>query len=277
MRRARPSPERGEAPAWHAWTLERALEDLQSEERGLSTREAAARLAQYGANELPRAEPPSIVALVVHQLTSPLIYLLVGAAVMAFLLGQHTDAAVIVAIVAVNAALGAVQEGRAERSLRALRRLSDLVVRVLREGREQKLEARCLVPGDVILVASGDEIGADARLLEAASLSVAEAALTGESVPVHKSVEPVAIDIELADRCSMLYAGTHVTGGRGRAVVVTTGVATEIGRIAVLTASAKEPKTPLERRIAQFGRDVMIGGIGAAALVVVIGWLRGLP
>jgi magnesium-transporting ATPase (P-type) len=189
---------------------------------GLTAGEAAARLAAHGANVLPEAEHRPLWMTVLRQFASPLIYLLLAAAVIAFAMGHTGDGAVILVVLSINAAVGAIQEGRAERSMEALRKLSVLKVRCLRGGREEMLEASALVPGDVLLLAAGDAVGADARIVEAAFLEASESALTGESLPVMKNAEPVPDDTPLADRHGMLYAGTHVSAGRGRAIVTAT-------------------------------------------------------
>jgi Ca2+-transporting ATPase len=159
----------------------------------------------------------------------------------------------------------------------ALRRLSALKVRVVRDGREWLIEARELVPGDILLLAAGDQVGADARLLEAAALEATEAALTGESLPVMKQTGLVPEESALGDRRNMIYSGTHLTAGRGRAVVVATGLQTEVGKIARMTATAQEPRTPLEQRLAQFGQWLVAAGIVLFALVLAFGLLRGIP
>jgi magnesium-transporting ATPase (P-type) len=238
-------------------------------------RRGAARPGSHGPNALPEAPPKPLWRTFARQFKSPLIYILFVAAVLAVALGHHGDAGVILAVVLVNALIGSFQEGRAERSMAALRRLSALRVRVLRDGGEQVLPARELVPGDIVLLAAGDAVAADARLVEEAQLQVAEAALTGESVPVSKSVAPVPEATGLADRHCMVYSGTHVTAGRARAVVVATGVHTEVGRIAGLTERAEEPKTPLELRIEQFGRALVVAALGLFVLVVLLGLWRG--
>ncbi|MBZ0234698.1 MAG: HAD-IC family P-type ATPase [Deltaproteobacteria bacterium] len=196
---------------------------------------------------------------------------------MALFLGHTSDALVIFTVVLLNAVIGALQEGRAERSLEALRKLASHKARVVRDGREVVVEARELVPGDVIVAEAGDALSADARLLHGAALQIAEAPLTGESVPVAKDLLPVAPDTPLADRKDMVYAGTHVTAGRARAVVIATGTHTEIGRIAALASSARETETPLERRVAQFGRYLVIAGAAMFVLVLAIGLARGFP
>ena len=231
----------------------------------------------YGPNALPEAPPRPWWRGVARQFRSPLIAILLVAALLAVALGHHGDAAVILAVVVVNALIGSVQEGRAERSMAALRRLSSLRVRVLRDGTERVESARELVPGDLILLSAGDAVAADARLIEQVQLQVAEAALTGESVPVSKSVNPVPESTGLADRHNMVYSGTHVTAGRARAVVVATGVHTEVGRIAGLTAQAEEPPTPLEHRLEQFGRALVVAALSLFVVVVLLGVWRDVP
>ncbi|MCA9823372.1 MAG: HAD-IC family P-type ATPase, partial [Dehalococcoidia bacterium] len=202
--------------------------------------------------------------------------MLFGVAAVALGLGHRSDAAVISIVVLLNAFIGAFQEGRAERSLEGLRSLTAHQARVIRDSREQLVVAEQLVPGDVLLVDAGDVVVADARLLDAAALQVAEAALTGESLPVTKASSPLPSDTPLADRSNMLYAGTHLVAGRGRAVVIATGGATEIGHLAALAAAPKEPKTPLERRVAEFGRYIIFAALAMFLVVVLAGLARGL-
>jgi magnesium-transporting ATPase (P-type) len=263
---------------WHALAVDEALRLLQVDpQRGLAEGEALERAAQCGANALPEPPPRSLWRIFARQFLSPLIYILFVAAMLAVALGHHGDAGVILGVVFVNALIGMFQEGRAERSMAALRRLAALQVRVLREGQEQMLQARELVPGDVLLLAAGDAVAADARLIEQAQLQAAEAALTGESVPVAKSVARVLAEAGLADRHDMVYSGTHITAGRGTAVVVATGAATEVGHIAGLTEAAAEVKTPLEHRIERFGRALVVAALGLFVLVVLLGLWRSLP
>jgi P-type Ca2+ transporter type 2C len=263
---------------WHALPVDATVLQLGVDPaRGLSGAQAVRRQAEQGPNALPEPPPRPLWKTFARQFQSPLIYILFVAAVLAVALGHHGDAAVILAVVMVNAAIGTFQEGRAERSMAALRQLAALHVRVLRDGAEQVLEARELVPGDIVLLAAGDAVAADGRLLEVAQLQVAEAALTGESVPVAKSVAAVPEATGLADRHDMIYSGTHVTAGRARAVVVAIGVHTEVGRIAGLTERAEEPKTPLERRLAAFGRALVAAALGLFVIVVLLGLWRALP
>ena len=246
-------------------------------DEGLSVAEVRTRLARFGPNALPEHERRSLLWVFLGQFKSPLIYLLFLAAGIALALGHRSDAIVIFTVVLLNAVIGAFQEGRAERSVEALRKLAVHKARVVRGGQEQIVEAGEVVPGDVVVLEAGDAVPADARLLHGAALQIAEAALTGESLPVAKHLLPLAPDTLLADRRNMVYAGTHVTAGRAHAVVVTTGLDTEIGHIATLAGSAKEPRTPLERRIAQFGRYIMIAAAAMFVTVLTIGLVRGMP
>lgn len=266
------------APVWHEQSHEVVLAQLDtSAQRGLTSQEAQQRLVRFGQNRLPSAPRRSLTHLLLAQLQSPLIYLLFVSATVAFLLKEYSDALVILVVVVANAVIGAMQEGRAERSLVALQKLSELKVHVLRDGHELIVQAQELVPGDILVLAAGDAVAADARLLEGAALEVAEAALTGESVPVSKHIAPLERETVLADRKNMVYAGTHLAAGRARAVVVATGLSTEVGKVAAMTAAAEAPQTPLEKRIAEFGRWLVVASGVMFAGVVSLGLLRGLP
>lgn len=263
---------------WHAMDIPEVLRRWDSSlSQGLMPKEVEKRRTEWGPNSLPEKKRSSLVLIFLHQFKSPLIYLLIVAAGIAFALGEETDTLVILAVLFINALIGTFQEGRAERSMEALRKLSAVKVRVIRGGSEEMIEARDLVPGDLLLLAGGDAVGADARLVEAASLEVSEAALTGESLPVGKITASLPADTPLADRSNMVYSGTHATAGRARAVVVATALATEVGKIATLTQAAKEPKTPLELKIAQFSRYVLIAALFMFAVVLAVGLLRELP
>lgn len=263
---------------WHAAESDKTVTALQTDaQAGLSGSEASERLKQHGPNELPEDKHKPLWRVFASQFASPLIYILFVAAVISFAMGHASDAVVILIVVLINALIGAVQEGRAEHSMTALRKLSALKVRVIRDGKESIIEARDLVPGDILLLGAGDQVGADARLLEAAALEATEAELTGESLPVVKSTEVVTEDAGLGDRRNMIYSGTHLTAGRGRAVVVTTGLQTEVGKIARMTTSAEQPKTPLEVRLKQFGNWLVVASIVLFVLIVGFGLLRGIP
>lgn len=263
---------------WHKLKSEEILERFQvSRVIGRRNSEIEALQRQFGLNVLPPPVKRSLISIFIHQFLSPLIYLLFVASAVAFLIGDEKDAFVILVVVILNAIIGATQEGRAEQSLESLRQLSKLKARVLRDGKEIEIESSDLVPGDIFMVAAGDKVPTDARLLEASSLASAEAALTGESVPVVKNETPLHEDVSLADRSNMIYAGTHITAGRGIAVAIATGEQNEIGRIARLATSTIQPKTQLEIRIHKFGQSIVLAAIALFFLVLGIGWLRGVP
>ena len=273
-----PEPTHLARPPWHVLHATEAVAVVDSDlDSGLSAGEARDRLERFGPNALAEATRRSRLSVFASQFKNPLIYLLLLAAIIALALGHRSDAAVILTVVLLNSLIGALQEGRAERSIDALRKLASHKARVVRGGHDLIVEARDVVPGDVLVLEAGDAVAADARLLHGAALQIAEAALTGESVPVFKDLLPLAPDTPLADRRNMVYAGTHVTAGRARAVVVTTGLRTEIGHIGALAGAAEAPRTPLERRVAQFGHYIMIAAAVMFVTVTVIGFLRGLP
>lgn len=263
---------------WHTLSVDQTIEKVRSNKKfGLSLGEVKSRLQQNGPNELPRPKQRSLFSIFIHQFLSPLIYLLILAAAIAFAIGDQKDAIVILVVVTLNAFIGAFQEGRAEQSLQVLRNLSKLKARVLRDGHEHEIESRDVVLGDIIVVSAGDAVPADARLIEVSSLFVAEAALTGESVPVSKSLTLSNEKTVLADRRNMIYAGTYISSGRALGLVVATGIQNEIGKIAQLATSTVQSKTQLELRIAQFGRYIVsVSGI-LFLLVIGIGFLRGIP
>lgn len=244
---------------------------------GLSSADAAQRLLKFGPNALPDAKRRSLLGVFFDQFKSPLIYLLFGASALALVLGHASDAMVIAAVVLINALVGAIQEGRAERSLLALREMAGQQARIVRDGREQVIAAREVCPGDLLALEAGQAVVADGRLVEAVALRVSEAALTGESVPVGKGTERLPPDTVIADRTNMIYSGTHITAGRGLAIVVATGAHTEMGRIAELAENATEPKTPLEQRIAHFGRAIIYAAVLLFLLLLGIGLWRNIP
>jgi len=274
--------ERAAGPArgvdWHALDASTVLTQLASDATvGLSSTEVERRCAVHGPNALPEPPRRSVWLVFLRQFMSPLIYLLFIASALAAAMGHWNDAAVIIAVVGANSLIGAYQEGRAERSMAALRQLSLLQARVLRDGHERTIPAIELVPGDIVMLAAGDAVGADARVIEEAALAAAEAALTGESVPVAKNAHALPEATGLADRRNMVFSGTHITAGRGRAVVTAVGMATEVGAIARMTEQAEAPKTPLELRIVQFGRHLVVAALLLFVVVMALGLLRGLP
>ena len=235
---------------------------------GLAAAEAAGRLRAHGANELPAPRPVSGWRRFLAQLGQGMVLLLLGGAVLALLLGELLDAAAIVAIVLVNATLALVQEGRAARALEALRDLARPLARAWRDGALAEVPAASLVPGDVVELAAGDFVPADLRLLRAASLRTQEAALTGESTPVGKDAD-VVLDpaTPLADRRNLVFFGTAVAAGQARGLVVATGAATELGRIAGLLRAIPPRATPLQQRLARLGRSLAIACVAIALLL----------
>ncbi|HEX3765139.1 MAG TPA: HAD-IC family P-type ATPase [Kofleriaceae bacterium] len=263
---------------WHALDVASAIEQLATDpRRGLDADAVGKLRLRHGPNELPAAHQRPLWLMFVSQFRSPLIYLLFGAAAVALLLHEAKDAIVIFVVVVLNALIGAYQEGRAERALVTLRQLASRKARVIRDGGEQVIDARELVPGDLLVLAAGDGVSADARVIDHAALQISEAALTGESVPVSKTTGMITRELAIADRTNMVYAGTHVTAGRARAVVIATGTATEIGHIAALTEDERPHKTPLERRIETFGHHVMIIAAFTFAVFVGLGVVARVP
>ena len=243
--------------------------------RGLTSEEAARRLARFGPNRLDAAVPVPTWRKVLAQFADPLIYLLlfaVAVSLAAWLLeGREEvpfDAIVIVVIVVLNALLGYVQEARAEEAVAALQRMASPTAGVLRDGREERITSAGIVLGDVLLLAEGDAVAADGRLFEAASLMVAEASLTGESEPVLKDVASLDGPAGIGDRVNTAFNGTAVTRGRGRAVVTATGMDTEMGRIATLLGRTEEERTPLQREVDRIGRMLGVAVIVIAVIVV---------
>ncbi|PIR87386.1 MAG: hypothetical protein COU11_00685 [Candidatus Harrisonbacteria bacterium CG10_big_fil_rev_8_21_14_0_10_49_15] len=236
------------------WSLEpeQIFEELGTNEGGLGSDEIEERRTVYGANVLERRHRLSGLKILLRQFQSPLIFILVLAGVMSAALGDYKDAIFIFLSAFVNAGLGYYQENKAEAALEKLRSYVTQRVRVMRDGHEQEVATEVLVPGDVFYVSQGDRIPADARVVYASDLQADEAVLTGESLPESKSVLPVAPEADLGDRSSMIWSGTLITQGVGRAVVVATGAATELGKIAELVAGAKEEQTPLQQALQRF-------------------------
>ena len=271
-------PNEADVTPWHALQPEECLRMRDSTAAGLSDAEAAARLARHGPNRLAEAPPEPLWRRLLRQFDNLLMRVLLLAAVVTGAMGHGVDTAVILAVVVLNAAIGFIQEGKAEKALQAIRHLLAPRATVLRDGHAREVDAAALVPGDVVLLASGDSLPADLRWLAARNLRVDEAALTGESVPVDKDVTPVAADAVIGERSSMGFAGTLVTQGQGRALVVATGAATEIGRIGRLIAGVEQTTTPLLQDMARFSRRLTAVILALAALLFAFGYtVHGLP
>jgi Ca2+-transporting ATPase len=264
--------------AWHTLSIPDALTRLRSAPAGLDAAEAARRLREYGPNVLAVAKPASALSILLAQLRSVVVALLAVAALAAFLLSDALEAAAIGVVLLINVALGFVMELRARRSMEALLGLDAPRATVVRGGEVRPVAAREVVPGDVIVLEEGQAVPADARLLQSAELRTNEAALTGESLPASKRADAVLPpDTPLAERENLVYRSTLVVGGAGRAVVVATGAATEVGRIGTLVGAIAEEPAPLERRLDALGRQLVWIALGAGVLVGAMSYLQGVP
>ncbi len=265
-----------EAPPfhWHAVEVDEAIRRLGSSKDGLTEDDAEQRLEDEGPNSLEVEEGASPLRLLGRQFHNPLIYLLVGAAALSMLVDHPVDAVVIAVVVAVNGVLGFVQEWRAEGALGALREMAAPHARVLRAGKATEIGADRVVPGDVLVLETGDRVAADALLLSGDDLRADESALTGESQPVAKQPGPVEENTPMADRRNMAWMSTNITGGRGRAVVVETGMQTQMGRIAGEVRSTGRESTPLQRRMHRLGIVLGVAGVVLAVGVFGLGLLR---
>ena len=252
-------------PQWHALHHEQTATLLETRALGLSVDEVQARLARFGPNQLPDPEPTRAWVVLLHQIRSPLIYILLLATVVTLVVGEYVDAAVIAAVVLLNTAIGFVQERKAEASVHALMKLVSPVARVVRAGREKEVASRELVPGDVVLLESGARVPADLRLSATTALAIDESLLTGESVPAAKQAGPLEAEASVADRRNMAYTGSIVTTGRGRGYVVATGAGTQLGAIAEQIRAEMRSATPLQRRMDRFAKIVsLVVGLGAS-------------
>lgn len=262
---------------WHAQDVGAVLEALSAQPEGLTAADAEQRLQRHGPNEIQRQQGPSWVTVLLRQFKSPLIYALGVAAAVALALGEVADGAVVFAVVALNAVIGFIQEYRAGRAIQALAQLVSEPAKARRDGSWTQVPAEQLVPGDVVEVGPGDRVTADLHVLDGHGLRADESALTGESVPVDKTVHSVPVDTQLADRSSVLHAGTLVSAGSGQGLVVETGGRTQLGRISGLLNSVKDTQTPLTRGIAHLGTRIT-WVIGVVALILLgIALARGYP
>ncbi|MBS2968925.1 cation-translocating P-type ATPase [Metabacillus sp. KIGAM252] len=262
---------------WHEMEIHDVAESVNTDrDTGLSDREVHSRYGKFGYNELQEAEKTSALLLFLGQFKDFMVLVLLGATIISAFLGEYIDAVAIVAIVLMNGILGFFQERRAEKSLEALKQLSAPQVSCLREGEWIRIPSRELVPGDIIKFTAGDRIGADLRLLSVKSLEIEESALTGESVPVQKSQDPLNVkEAGLGDLTNMAFMGTLVTRGSGIGMVVATGMKTAMGQIADLLQSAEAMDTPLQKRLEQLGKILIVVALILTALVVGVGVIQG--
>jgi P-type Ca2+ transporter type 2C len=272
-------PPAPDAPPWHTREPAEVVLALRGDlASGLSAPEADARLATSGPNRLPAPQPKSRVEMLWSQIASLPVLLLAGAAVASIATGGLVDGLAILAVIAVNAAIGYVTESRVERILASLNEVGMPMAFVRRDGAELLLPRAELVPGDIMLLRPGHDVPADGRLLVVRGLHANESALTGEAIPVAKSLAPVATrDVPVADRTGMVYAGTVVAEGSGEAIVTATGRQTELGRIRALVSQAQAPPTPLERQLDDTGRQLAVASLGLSGGLFLAGVLRGLP
>jgi Ca2+-transporting ATPase len=262
---------------WYKLSVDETRSELKtSQEDGLTSTDAQKRLAQFGANELIDRGSKNPWLILLRQFTEFLVIILVLAAIVSAALGEWVDAIVIMAIVILNAILGYTQEHRAEQAMAALKKMAVPTVRVRRDGDIQEITSTELVPGDVVVLEAGNVVPADGRIIESVNLKAQEAALTGESEPVEKSLQiPVGESPPLGDRLNMVYMGTNITYGRGQVVITETGMNTELGHIAEMIQSVVEEMTPLQRRLAQLGKTLAWLSLFIVAAVVLLGWIRG--
>lgn len=279
MASRRPSHAPEKPRTWHAWSADEALVELSADiEAGLSQHEAEKRLEQHGKNSLPEPEKRGAWRRLIAQFKNPLIYVLVAAGAVTFAIGHFTDAWVIIGVVLVNAVIGFIQEGKAEKALEAVRSMQARRSTVRRDGERREIEAELLVPGDIVLLESGDRVPADVRLVRVKNLSVDEAALTGESVAVDKNADPVEEDAPIGDRFCMAYSGTTVGSGQAQGVVVGTGQETEIGRINRMAGEVESLDTPLTRRLEQFARRITLLILAVGLIAFLYGhFVSGMP
>ncbi len=256
---------------WHALKAEEVLSHLKVESRGLTSQQAGERLEYYGPNQLEEAPRPTFLQMLWEQLNNFVVILLIIASVISALLGDYVEAAAIMAIVVLNSVLGIVQERRAEEALAALKKLAAPDAQVMRDGKRLSIPAYELVPGDIVFLETGNFIPADIRLLEAVNLRVEEASLTGESLPVQKNAATILDkNVPLGDRKNTAFMGTLVSYGRGRGVVTSTGMHTQLGLIASLLQNVETEETPLQRRLDQLGKSLSVTALILVAVVFIV-------
>lgn len=259
---------------YHAFTIDQAIAKLKASRQGLSNSEAQLRLEKFGENIIRQAKGISSLKIFISQFTNVVVGILFAALIISLMLGEHIDAAVIGVILIINSLLGFVQEYKAERAIEALRRLAALKAKVIRDGRLQEIDSRQLVPGDLMVLETGEKIDCDARLIEVYSLETQEAALTGESTPVLKSTDVLHEKAQLADMHNMVFAGTIVIEGRAKALVVSTGMSTELGKIATLIQEEKEKPTPLQVQFRKLGMFLGILVVAISVIIFIAGYLK---
>ncbi|NLX71945.1 MAG: HAD-IC family P-type ATPase [Bacteroidales bacterium] len=259
---------------WHAAESSEVLNLIESSENGLSVAEAKKRLSEFGKNLIQRDKGDGVLKLLWGQINNPLIWVLIGSGTLAVLLGKITDGLVVLSVVVINTIIGFIQEYKAGKAIEALADMVPENATVLRDGQYTTIPVAEIVPGDLVQLAAGDRVPADMRLINQKNLSVEEAALTGESLPSQKSIDPVAKDAVIGDRKCMVYSGTLVTSGSATAVVVTTGMLTELGKISDMLSQTTDLKTPLTQKLEVIGKYLTIGIIAITLVILVMGTVR---
>ena len=264
-------------------SVEEVLKEQNSSEEGLSSQEAEKRLAEFGRNRLEEGKKDSLLKRFLDELADPMIIILIVAAVISGITAVYegesfADVIIIMAVVIINAVLGVVQESKAEAAIAALQEIAAATSKVMRDGKVVTLKSEELVPGDVVLLEAGDAVPADGRIIECASMKIEEAALTGESVPVNKLVGLLQLDgqkdVPLGDRKNMVYMGSTVVYGRGKAVITGTGMNTEMGKIASALAQAQDEETPLQLKLNQLSKILTVLVVGICIVIFAVGLLR---
>lgn len=267
------SPQNGEL---HARSTDEVFTALDTDaESGLSENEAQQRLKKYGPNQLKEHKQKSLFQILIDQINNPIVYLLTAATILAFIFGDIPEGIAIIVVLVLNTAIGFWMEFQARQSMSALQEMDKIMVTVIRDGEVQEIDATNLVPGDILSLEAGDLVAADARIVSATELSIDESALTGESVPVAKSTEVIEPDTPVADRSNMAFKGTAVTDGKAKAVIVSTGMETEIGSISEMVSEADEEQIPLNVKLEQLTKNLIWATVGLAFAFFCIGWLVG--
>jgi len=259
----------------HDKKIEVVFKELNTRKEGLAEKEAEARLKKYGYNEIKEAKKISPIKIFLQQFNSAVVYILIAALIISLFIGERIDAIVIGVILILNALFGFYQEYRAEKSIEALKKLASLKATVIRQGKEKEIDAKLLVPGDIIKLTEGDKIPADSRVFELANLQTQEATLTGESTPVKKELKILPEKTVLADRINMIFSGTIITSGKGKAIVTGTGMSSEFGKIAKLIEETEPEKTPLQKKLNQLGKWLGILTVIVSVIVFLGGILKG--
>ncbi len=262
---------------YYAQKISDVIKLLKSSEKGLTKNEVEKRLSEFGYNELPKEKRFTVLIMLLNQFKDPLILLLIFAGFLSLLLHEVVESIAIFVIVLLNAILGFIQEYRAEKAIEALEKISAPTAKVLRDGNEQKILAREVVPGDILLLEAGDIVPADSRIIENSSLQINEASLTGESVPSKKVTEPFRLGTHVADQENMAFRGTVVTYGKGKSIVTSTGINTEFGKIASALKTTTSSETPLQIKFAQLAKQIGIICVILVIIVMITGILREMP